>query len=249
MGVMNLFAILQISDSNTIFKKPQIQSQRITLPSGDAFFTVTTDKHHGKIPWKKLETCLGILRDNILIPDDITIPEGINITKFSPDILPRLMLMNSATDYITNHKQIFQNKSLTVFDEKGIYTQYIEKLLPCFGNIKIVTDGTDIYLSLSQRLLETYGFSLIISEEENFNSDVIITHSCKVPLYFNGIVFTNEKKYIMNAMVCYGNEINLPNQYESLRPQNIEDILFASALYEKCGVTELRNLKYKSFGC
>ena len=92
---MNLFAILQISDSNTIFKKPQIQSQRITLPSGDAFFTVTTDKHYGKIPWKKLKACLGILRNNILLPEDITIPEDVNITKFIPDILPRLILMNS----------------------------------------------------------------------------------------------------------------------------------------------------------
>ena len=244
-----MFAILETTDKNTILRKPEIKSQRFNLPDGDAFFIVTADKHLGKIPWKKLETCLGILRHELIISEDKPIPEGINITKFSPDILPRLLLMNSATDYITVHKHHFRNKALTIFDEKGIYTHCIEKLLPCFGNIKIVTDCTEKYRSISQKLLETFGFSLIVSNEEIFDCDVVITHSCKVPLYFEGTVFTNEKKYLMNATAFSGSEIILPDRYENLRPQNIEALLFASALYEKCGENDLGKIKYKDFGC
>ena len=244
-----MFATLEITDKNTILRQPQIKSQRFNLPSGDAFFIVTADKHLGKIPWKKLENCLGILRNNMLLPDDITIPEGVNITKFTPDILPRIMLINSATDYIQNSKQIFRSKSLTIFDEKAIYQSYIEKLLPCFGNIKIVTDFTDSYKDLSAKLLETYGFSLIVSEDESFDSDVVITHQCNVPLYFEGTVFTNKRRYLMNGEVLCGSETDLPDLYESLRPDNIGRVLFASALYEKCSEKELASLRYKDFEC
>jgi hypothetical protein len=243
-----MFAILQISDSNTIFRKPKIQSQRINLPSGDAFFIVTADKHLGKIPWKSLEKCLGILKHNILLPDDITVPEGINITKFIPDILPRLILMNSTTDYITKHRLHFQNKSLTIFDEKAIYQSYIEKLLPCFCSIRIITDLPEKYSSLSRRLLENYGFSLIISTEESFNSDVVISHSCKAPIYFEGTIFTNEGNCMMNGRVFSGSEIDLPCLYKNLKPRNVGDMLFASALYESCNEKSLGKLQYKSFG-
>ena len=243
-----MFAILQISDTNTILKKPQIQSKRINLPSGDAFFIVTTDKHLGRIPWKKLEACLGILRNNILLPDGITIPEGVNITKFSPDILPRIMLMNSSVHYITNHRLHFQGKNLIIFDEKTLYESYIEKLLSCFSNIKIITDSPEKYKAMSQKLLENYGFSLVISKEEIFDSEVIISHQCKVPLYFEGTVFTNENRYLMNSTVFSASEIDLPDLYENLKPKNIEDILFASTLYESCNEKDLGKLRYKCFG-
>lgn len=243
-----MFAILQISENNKILRKPKIQSQRFDLPSGDAFFTVTAEKHFGKAPWKKLENCLGILKHNILLPDDIIVPEGINITKFTPDILPGLILMNSTADYITKHRLHFQNKSLTIFDEKAIYQSYIEKLLPCFCSIRIITDLPEKYSSLSRRLLENYGFSLIISTEESFNSDVVISHSCKAPIYFEGTIFTNEGNCMMNGRVLYGSEINLPEAYEILRPEGIGRVLFASALYESCKENSLAEIRYKNFG-
>ncbi len=244
-----MFAILQISDSNTIFRKPKIQSQRIDLPSSDAFFTVTAEKHLGKIPWKKLEKCLGILKNNMILPYGMTIPDGINITAFTPEVLPQLLLMNSATDYIRKHKLHFQSKSLTVFDEKTIYQSYIEKLLPCFKNIKIITGYPEAYEDLSCSLLENYGFSLIVSREEVYTDDVIITHKCQVPIYYEGTVFTNDRKYLMNSTVCSGSEIDLPYSYESLRPVNTDKILFSSALYEKCKEISLGKLQYKDFGC
>ena len=244
-----MFAILQISDTNTIFRQPKIKSERFNLPSEDAFFTVTAEKHLGRIPWKKLESCLGILKNNILLPYGLTIPDGINITPFTPEVLPQLLLMNSATDYITNHRHHFRSRTLTIFDEKAIYQSYIEKLLPCFKSIRIITDSPEKYSTLSQKLLETYGFSLIISKEATTDSDVIISHNLNVPIYFDGTVFTNEKKFLMNAELFSGSEIQLPDLYENLRPKHIDSLLFASALYEKCKEYPLGEIRYKDFGC
>jgi hypothetical protein len=157
--------------------------------------------------------------------------------------------MNSATDYITKHRLHFQSKNLTIFDEKSIYQNYIEKLLPCFKNIKIITDSPDKYKSISRNLLEAYGFSLMVSADKTADSDVIISHNLKLPIYFEGTVFTNEKRYLMNAKVFSGSEIILPDIYESLRPDGISMLLFASALYENCKENSLREIRYKDFGC
>ncbi len=242
-----MFAILQISDSNAIFRKPKIYSQRITVPGGNAFFIVTAGKHLGRVPWKKLENCLGILKKDIILNENISLPESSGITLFTPDIFPRLLLINSATDYILKHKADFISKSLTVFDEKGIYRSHIEKLLNCFANIKIVTYKTEIYDNLSQKLMENYGFSLIVTSAENYDSDVIISHRFRVPIYFSGTVFSNESKSLINGKVFTGRDITLPTEYENLNTCNIDPVIFASALYEKCGCSNLANLKYDRF--
>ncbi len=244
-----MFAILQISENNTILRKPEIKSQRVNLPSGDAFFIVTVDKHMGKIPWKRLEKCLGILRHCILLPNGTAIPDGLNITAFTPETLPKLLLMNSAVDYIISHKQFFRSKSIEVFDREGIYPTRIEKLLPYLKNIRVITDNKDVYDTVSKKFMSDYGFSLVISDRDSFDCDAVISHECGVPVYYCGTVFTNNKKYLMNAEVFSGSEIELPAEYEKFRPENIGRVLFASALYEKCSEKDLDTLRYNDFGC
>ncbi len=239
-----MFAILQISDSNAIFRRPKIHSRRINTPDGEAFFIVTTEKHLGRVPWKKLENCLGILKKDIILNENISLPENSDITLFTHDIFPRLLLINSATNYILKHKSDFISKSLTVFDEKGIYPNHIEKLLPCFANIKIVTYKTEIYDNLSQKLMENYGLSLIVTSVESYDSDVIISHRCHAPIYYKGTVFTNERKALINGKVFTGWDIKLPTEYENLNTCNIDPVIFASALYEKCGCSDLAALSY-----
>ncbi len=248
-----MFAVLQFAEPEkkirSFFTSPKIASERITLPSGGVYFVVTAEKHRGKIPWKKLESCLGILRRDVILPEGVTVPKYVNITAFTPNILPRLLLINSATEYIVMHKAHFLSKSLTVFDEYGIYVSCIESLLSIFSSIKIVTGQGEKYEELSHHLLKNYGFSLMVTDKESFDSDAVISHSCKVPVYFGGAVFTNEKKYLMNSRPLSGSEILLPDLYENLRPHNVGRLLFASALYEKCDAKELKDLKYEDFGC
>lgn len=244
-----MFAVIDIKEPRNTFKKGSITSERINLPSGDVFFVVSVEKSFGKVPWKKLERSLGILRQCVVLPQGAEVPEGIKITTFEPDVLERLLLMNSAADYIIGHKEKFICRSLTVFDELGIYTDYIEDLVNCFGKIRIVTAHKEKYERLSGHLMETYGFSLLITEREDTPGDVVISYRCNVPVYFTGAVFTGEKKNLMNRSCFCGEDITLPEEYERLRPRGVGRVLFACALYEKCGENTLGKLRYDSFGC
>ena len=239
-----MFAVIDASDSNAIFRKPKIKSQRINTPDGEAFFIVTAEKHLGRIPWKKLGSCLGILKKDIILKDGLPMPEGSDITAFSPDIFPRLLLINSAVSYIMKHSDSYKSKSLTIYDEKALYKSSIEKLLFCFSSIKIVTPEFAAYEKLSHKLMESYGLSLLVTDTQSYDSDVIISHRQTAPLYFGGTVFTNEGKPLMSGRVLTGKSIILPEEYENLNTCNIDPLLFASALYEKCGCLGLGTLKY-----
>lgn len=243
-----MFAVLQFSDKNTVFRKPEIKSQRITLPSGGVFFIVSTHLYRGKILWKHLERCLGVLGKCLILPEGITIPEGVNLREFSSDIFPRLLLMNSAVDYISKHKGKFCGESLTIYDGQGIYTGYIEKLSAFFRSIKIVTSFSREYEKISQKLMDSYGFSLLVTEKRFCQNGTVISYEGDVPLYFKGTLFTSEKKQLLSGASFYGTEISLPQQYSELCPDNIDKLIFASALYEKSGAEELSLMKYTDFG-
>lgn len=240
-----MFAILQITKSNSFFPKLRIHNQRIILPNDEAFFNISVETSRSIKSLKKLENCLGILKKDVIINGNTALPDNCGISLFLPDILPGLLLINSAADKLKKRRF----RSLILYDEKGIYPDYIDKLIDSFGRIRVITPSPKKYNSAVRRLMENYGFSLEISTTADFEGDVIISDSCCVPLYYSGTVFTNEKKYLMNAEIFSGSEINLPEFYENIRPNNVSSLLFASALYEKCGVTELGKLKYTDFGC
>jgi hypothetical protein len=238
-----VFAVIHIKDKNNIFTRSKIESVRHTLPNGEAFFTVRAEKHFGRVPWQKLESCMGILRKDVLISEGVTLPKDSSITEFVPDIYPRIVLMNSAVKVLSDNRQ----KSLIVFDERCIYTEYIRNLVRCFDRIKVITPEPETYDKLSAELMEDCGFSLEVSDKPSYKADAVIAYNCSVPLYFSGKLFTAEKKFMMNAKVYSGGEIDLPDEYEKIRPDGVSKLLFASALYEKCKVKVLGNITYKDF--
>lgn len=234
-----MFAIINVSQTNAIFRKSQIYSQRVTLANDEAFFIVTAEKSYGRVPWKKLESSMGILRKDVILAKGLEKPKC-SISEFEPDVFPRILLINTAIDRLKAHKY----KSLIIIDEKCIYMKYIRQLIDSFERIRVITPEAEKYEPIARALMETYGFSLEVSAEASYGGDVVISHRCDVPLYFSGLVFSNERKFLMNAQVITGGEIVLPQDYDKLRPDGIDPLLFASALYEKCNVTEFGSLKY-----
>ena len=240
-----MFAVLQIKDKTNIFSKSKTESQRLTLQNDEAFFIVTAEKTFGRVPWHKLADCMGILRKDVVLSEDITLPDGCGITEFVPEIFPRILLINSAIKVLTGTRR----KSLIVFDEKCIYQSYMKKLVNTFDRIRVVTPEIGEYELVADELMENYGFSLEVTNKPSYKADVIISCECSVPLYYSGEIFTTEKKYLMNGKVYSGRDIDLPEEYDKLLPGGVDKLQFASALYEKCKVKTLGNMTYKDFGC
>lgn len=138
---------------------------------------------------------------------------------------------------------------VTVVDENAYVVDMVEKLCPFASLIRVITSCEREYSCLAEKLLGKYGLSMLIgakADADILDSTVIISpFSIPVPLTYRGILFTNEKRRMMNAVVLSGGgKITLPEKYQKLLPESVDPLCFASALYELCAVDELGTLEF-----
>lgn len=228
------------------FRKPQVNTAEVSLEER-FFFKIEAKEHRGKIPWKEIEDAAWELRDRFILPFDVKVSRNeCEIKEFSPKILPKLMLFNSACKEIEKAACKPKENSITVIDDDGIYVNLMEKTVPLASTIRVVTKQPQNYKALSESMMRNYGLSLIISESFDdgaLGSRFVIAYNPEnIPLLFEGTVFSGKKKRFMKGSALIGGGITLPEKYEKLWQRNTNKLQFASALYELCGVKELQKL-------
>lgn len=232
-----MFAILSFYDSKndlrSIFSKSKISSERVPLPNGDVFFKVSVERKRGKIPWKKLSQCLGILREDVLISGDIDLPRNVGISKFVPKKYDRIMFFSSAVEDITSQGKTYN--SLCVLDENALFMPFVTKVLPYFSQIKIITPLIEEYEKLSKELYLEYGISLLITPTSEPTGEIVISFdSSSVPVTFSGTLYTLHKRLLLSGRVLCPSPPALPSYCKELCPEGVDQLLFAAAVYEKC---------------
>ena len=96
--------------------------------------------------------------------------------------------------------------------------------------------------------MDDYGVSLALCDKLTGkvpDSTVIICPG-EVPFcnFYKGIIFTDAEETPPCGACFRGTGIDLPGEYELLRPEGIGKMHFAAALYEKGGVRALGELSY-----
>ncbi len=246
-----MFAVLQFMEPEkkirSFFTSAKIASERITLPSGGVYFIVTAEKRRGKIPWKKLERCLGVLREGVILPNGVSIPDGVNISVFTPEKLPEIMLFNTAVRNIKSEGKI--RGRLTVIDGKGLFIPYAQRIIRYFSEIKIITSFVEEYESVSALLFQKFGVSLLVTDEGKADGDVVISSDNNaVDITFSGALYTLEKRRLLSGRVLTASEPRFPLFIEKHCPEGVDRLVFASALYEKCGVAQAAEAEFDVVG-
>lgn len=239
-----MFAVVKITEQEKSFfkrfKKTKITSERVFLPNGESFFIITAEKRGSKIPFKEILSFSGNLSDSLVFENDFTFLPQWNYTPFAPIKLRKKLLFSLAVRTLDDLKLNPFETGICLCDSDGIYAHDVQKLLKFAAKLHIVCENKDIYKEKQKQLLSEYGVSVTLSDTfdtqgKNFN--VVISHeSHDIPLLFNGLIFTNEKRPFLSGRCFEVKEAQLPYEYEKLRPAGIDKLTFASALYEKCKV-------------
>ncbi len=251
-----MFCVLQIEEPKSDLKskiyeythKPEIQIEKIESAKMLPFFKITATRHMGKIPWKEIEEASGKLRSRMLAPDEIAFPSDTKLKKYKSVVFPKRVLFKSAVTVLKKLRLDPTKMSVTVFDENGFLIDLIEELVMLSCMIRVVTFCIQPYEELKEKLFSKHGISILVSskyEDSILTSTAIISdNSAQIPLIYGGLLFTNERRQMLNATVLCGKKITLPPKFESLRDKNIDRMTFAGALYELCGVKELDGTVY-----
>ncbi len=232
-----------------LFRPPEFEINRLTVPEGDAFYRVKVPFHHGEIPTFETAQKLKKLKGSVIFDINFPCDENTRCLEFQPSVFPSLLLFNSFTDYIAQLRLPPVKSSLTVYDKRGIYSDSIEKAVPFFSKIQIFTKEKSLYAKTAQKLYDSYGVSLILSDKPDGKppSSTAVLCADSVPFcdFYPGILFTLTDNPPPSGSVFTGEGVCLPTEYELLRPSGIGCMLFASALYEKCNVKRLGELSLK----
>ncbi|MBQ8503151.1 MAG: hypothetical protein IJ491_02615 [Clostridia bacterium] len=241
-GIM--FAVVMFKEKErsflSFFKKQKIMAERVNLPNGESFFVITAEKKGDKIPFKEILSFAGGLGNSLIFPSDFCFLPEWDYTPFEPKQLKKKMLFDSAVKHLEKTKLNPMEVSVCICDDEGIYSDEIHKLLKLAAKIHIVCHNKELYEKEIKEILFEYGISITLSSSFDARAtlcNVVISHESEnIPLFFDGTVFTNEKRPFL-AQRCFGTQsIRLPFEYEKLRPPGVDKLTFASALYEKCGV-------------
>lgn len=251
-----MFAVLEIDEGETSLKGkildyvrlPNITCEQVESPNAFSFYKIKAKKYRGKIPWREIAEAAGSMKSKMLIPSDISVDLLSGIKEYEPTVFPLRILMNSALKSLRLMRLDPTRVYVTVVDENAFLTQKVYELAFFASTIHVITKCVFEYECLAEKMMEDFGVSLIISvrmEDSVLSSTVIISdRSATIPLVFGGLLFTNEKRRLMNSTVLIGEGLTLPEKYNSLLSDGIDKLSFASALFELCAADELSDICY-----
>lgn len=246
-----MFATVECKDAQSgvktffrdLFSFPEIMFYRVHAPDGDYFYRVVATEYRGQVPLDEISEKLNKLKGSVLFDINIPCDESTGCLEFHPSRLPALLLFNSFTDYIHNLSLPPLKSSLTVFDSDGVYADIIQRAVSLFSKIEVYTKKRSLYESISRKLMDEYGISLLVSDSFSGKApkSTVILSPGEIPFcdFFGGIIFSLCDTFPPCNCALKGEGIDLPCEYELLRPGGIDKMSFASALYEKCNVQKL----------
>ena len=259
-----MFACLQPQPApGRAWRKPALpQLTRVEVPGGAPFFRLEAQSRRGQLDWNAIEQAAGRMRTKMLFPEGLAPPAPPQaasparaqmepgIRAFVPRRLPLLLCLRTAQQVLRASKTPARNRSVTIVDQKGMLCRSMEPFVPLAGSLRVCTPDAAVYRATAAQLLGRYGITLILSDSPGCfaQSDVVIADD--LSLFTGrerGLIFTPDSRLVPGCRVVRGAEPQLPAPCDKLRPEGIDPLLFASALYELCGVKEMERLGFGHF--
>lgn len=249
-----MFAVLTVKEREKdfltrfsyLFHEPQPVLERVNVLGSAPFFvlTVVRDKK-GKVDPDEVCRLLGRCASRLLLSEGTSLPSHPRIAAFRPELLPAILLFNSALRLLEKSGLPPEKLSVVLFDENAVFADKAEKLVRRASVIRVCTTRPEAYEETRRSLLRDWGLPLVVSENAGSCTDCDFAIS---PFGDGGDALSGfialRRKGEEGFVRVRGEGLSLPAGFESVRPDGVGPLLFASALYELCGAALLGDLRY-----
>lgn len=220
---------------------PKPVLSRINLKNSAPFYYLEIYRSLCGNEGEYIRQILGRCADSVIYCEKTLALNFKSVKKFLPKFLNKILLFNTALNYIKSKNIKFD--SICIVDKDGIFTDRIFELIELANSIYIVTNFQGKYKKLVEDIYNKYGAYIIVDDKfGNFNNfDVVISPYENFNRFLN-YSFIIKESDTFNVYRCSG--VTLPENIKSIMPGGVEPILFASALYELCGCKQLSKLNY-----
>ena len=208
-----------------------------------ALKSLSYELYRGRVGWACIDRFVKSERERLLCSDKLTLPEDSGFIRFESCALSRRMCENAALLLLRNIGR--RDIKVVLADYDGASVELCESLTDFADPVYVVTEATDLYLDQAEYLLSEKGAALMVSRSSGCmrDADLIIAPSritaeleCPADCV---ILSAQPPETRQNSPVVYDWFFELSGKYRDIKPPYLDDMYFASALYELAGISEL----------
>ncbi len=237
-----MFCLLKINERRNnlkekifgIFIKDTYELKTIPVFKGAPFYKLEITVGKRGVDWQQVTYFIGKCANRLLLDESINIDDVKDIGRYKNKVLYEKMIKNTFARILKQQNKTFD--SLCIIDKRGLSSDFVLDLVPCFEKITVTTDAKQKYEKICDYVLENTGLCVLLQSEME-NSTVKIDTE-------RNIMTINKENNIYN--ISDGEDFKVPEIYENLYDNSIDKLLFYSALYEFCGVFELAESSFET---
>lgn len=236
----------KFSDQLFALFKPYIIEEKIIKNKDISFIYLKYILNRGNINLKKISHYAKISQ-NILCDKNLSL-KNTNFKRFENNDFNRIMMKNFIFTVLKSNELSQKKLKISFYDPNAGYSEFAKELFQYTSNITIVSNMPKFYENESEKILNEIGSGFIVSNslEKLTPCDLLICpEKIKIPLptMTSSLIFTVQKPLVnVSGTVINDYPVELPVKYREIKPTNIENNYFLSALYALCHQKELKKI-------
>ena len=190
--------------------------------------------YSGEVKLEKADEAVGMQRGRLLCSDRLEFPPRSGYKRFSSAAFSSRLCTNFALSVLDGGQA---DVRVALYDPDAACADLLPHLLACCGDVTAVTDCFEPYLCAADRALEELGAAAVITrrrEELSGCGLVIAPRPVRepLPLCEKAVVLTAGKPLVsLNGSVLWRYHFKMPDGFADIKPEELSEEYFCSALY------------------
>lgn len=197
---------------------------------------ITYKSYSGKIKLDKLDCVVENQRSRLLCSRDYAFPPKSGYMRFSSSAFTARLCTNMAYEVVKGCEHPEKLK-VGIYDPDAAAPDILFYILKYCSDVTVVTNENATYRTQLDKALDELGATAIITdrEEELSECNLVIAPSNitkPIPVKSNTVLLTNgQPKVQQSGMIYYKYYLRMPNGFANIKPQELDEEYFCSALY------------------
>lgn len=197
---------------------------------------VTYTSYSGEVRLNKADRAVGSQRMQLLCSDKLIFPVKSGYRRFSSSDFSARLCTNMALEVLKKCKRSASLK-VGIYDKTAVACDCLVNILEYCSNVIVITQSSTPYYYMAEKALNELGATALITKSvaDISNSDLVIAPTdIEEPLELrsDAVVLTvNPPKIKTGAAEYYRYNFRMPNGFDVIKPEELDEEYFCSALY------------------
>lgn len=208
---------------------------------------ITYTSYSGKIKLEKADKIIGKQRSQLLCDKNLKFPQGSGYRRFDSTEFSARLCTNMAL-CVLMECELPEKLKIGIYDISGKNAGFLFNVLEYCSDVSVVTKNSEEYQTVLNRALDELGASAVVTENisEFENCNFVIAPQIieeELPFKEDTLVLTAGCPKVHNeGMLYYKYHFRMPNGFDLIKPEALDEEYFCSALYTLASQYELGSI-------